>query len=318
MTRSFEVKTEDIDDINGNTKLNGYANGHANGLTNGHANGHANGHTNGYANGKSEKKKVVVDHRIDTSGHYEFGGPLGVTALMIGFPLLMWYMFIGATVYNGNLPLEPGMSYGEYFQHLYNLVYANAYPHAKAWAIYWTFFVFEGLCYLYMPGVYAYGKPLEHLGGKQLPYYCSAVPSFYLTIVLAVVLHFTGLFKLYTLIEEFGPLLSVAIISGFVVSIIAYPSALMRGAQHRMTGNHIYDFFMGAELNPRLLGWLDFKMFFEVRLPWFILFLLSLGTAALQLEKYGYVSGEVGFLLMAHFLYANACVKGEELIVTTW
>ena len=67
-----------------------------------------------------------------------------------------------------------------------------------------------------------------------------------------------------------------------------------------------------------MFGWLDFKMFFEVRLPWFMLYLISLSAAARQYEIYGYVSGEVAFLLMAHFLYANACGKGEEMIPTTW
>ena len=123
---------------------------------------------------------------------------------------------------------------------------------------------------------------------------------------------------MYVLLDEFGPIMSVAIFSGFLVSIVAYISAFFRGAQHRMTGYHVYDFFMGAELNPRMFGWLDFKMFFEVRLPWFILFLISLSAAARQYELYGYVSAEVCFLLMAHYLYANACSKGEEMIVTTW
>jgi delta24(24(1))-sterol reductase len=112
--------------------------------------------------------------------------------------------------------------------------------------------------------------------------------------------------------------MSVSIFSGFLVSIIAYISALARGAQHRMTGSHIYDFFMGAELNPRLFGWLDMKMFFMIRIPWFILFLLTLATALKQWEELGYVSGEVSFLVMAHFLYANACSKGEELSITSW
>ncbi|KAH9829515.1 sterol reductase/lamin B receptor [Teratosphaeria destructans] len=75
---------------------------------------------------------------------------------------------------------------------------------------------------------------------------------------------------------------------------------------------------MGAELNPRLFGWLDFKMFYEVRVPWFILFLTTASAAARQYEQYGYVTGEVLFLLMAHFLYANACCKGEEMIPPTW
>ncbi len=308
---------------------NGHAaNGHANGAA---TNGHANGGTNGSAGNGAAKKaddaaqKVVdgwevgKDPKIDYSGHFDFGGSFGVTAMMIGFPLLMYYMWIGATFYDGKFPTPaPGESSSEFFKHLGNLVYEHAFPSAYAWTIYWVFFIFEGACYCLLPGVWTYGKPLAHLGGKQLPYYCSAVSSFYTTFAILAILHLSGLFKLYTIIDEFGPIMSVAICSGFLVSIIAYFSALARGAQHRMTGYPLYDFFMGAELNPRLFGILDFKMFFEVRLPWYILLALSCGTAARQYEEYGYVSAEVWFLVMAHFLYANACSKGEECITTTW
>ncbi|KAK2070029.1 hypothetical protein P8C59_004564 [Phyllachora maydis] len=262
---------------------------------------------------------VTPDRKKDASAEYEFGGPWGTGAMMIGFPLLMYYMWIGATYYDGKLPLPAqDQSMREFGSHLVHLVGTGAFPHAKAWAMYWVFFVFEMLLYIWAPGVWGHGKPLAHLGGKQLAYYCSAYTSFYITFGLAFALHYTGLFKLYTIIDEFGPLLSVAILSGYMVSIIAYVSAFARGATHRMTGNHVYDFFMGAELNPRMFGILDFKMFFEVRLPWYILLMLSCGAAARQWERYGYVSGEVAFILMAHYLYANACSKGEELIITTW
>ncbi|KAK4943938.1 C-24(28) sterol reductase [Elasticomyces elasticus] len=292
------------------------------------ANGYANGTTNGHTNGKpkSKDRKVIdgweegSDPRIDLNPHFEFGGSWGVSVMMLGFPLLMYYMWIGATYYDGRFPTRSSSSetYSHFLRHLGQLAYEGAFPTLRAWIIYWSFFVFEGVCYLYMPGVYGKGKPLPSLGGKQLLYYCSGVSSFYFTIVLALFLHITGLFKLYTLIDLFGPLMSVAILSGFLVSFIAYFSAIYRDATHRMTGYPVYDFFMGAELNPRMFGWLDFKMFFEVRLPWFILFLVTLGAAARQYENEGYISGEVGFLLMAHFLYANACCKGEELIATTW
>jgi len=53
-------------------------------------------------------------------------------------------------------------------------------------------------------------------------------------------------------------------------------------------------------------------------MPWFILLGITCATAAKQYELYGYVSAEVMFLVMAHFLYANACAKGEECILTTW
>jgi delta24(24(1))-sterol reductase len=239
--------------------------------------------------------------------------------MMVGFPLLMYYMWIGATYYDGKFPTpDGGQSLSEFFNHLGHLAYTGAFPHLKAWAIYWSFVVVEGIFYLLMPGVYAEGKPLPHLGGQKLQYYCSGMWSLWSTLAITGALHYTGIFKLYTILDEFGPIMSVAILSGFLVSVVAYFSALYRGAEHRMTGSFLYDFFMGAELNPRLFGWLDFKMFFEVRLPWYILLLLSLGTAARQYEQFGYVSGEVGFLIMAHFLYANACSKGEGLITTTW
>jgi len=231
----------------------------------------------------------------------------------------MYYMWIGATYYNGQiLTKEKGESKLHFLLKLGDLVYGGAFPTLKAWIIYWGFLIFQAVCYLYLPGVTTRGKPLEHEGGKQLTYYCSGVWALYTTMALAAVLHVSGLFKLYTIIDEFGPLMSVAIISGFLVSIVAYVSALYRGVEHRMTGHHIYDFFMGAELNPRMFGLLDFKMFFEVRLPWYILFLCTCGAAARQYEQFGFVSGELGFLLMAHFLYANACSKAEEAIVTTW
>ena len=260
-----------------------------------------------------------LDHKIDYSGKFEFGGSWGVSVIMVGFTVLMYYMWIGATYYDGRLPLpEKGQSFQAFLNHLGNLVYRGAFPSLKAWAIYWVFFVVEMAFYCLLPGIYTYGKPLPFEGGKQLRYYCSGVWSFYTTIALSAVLHFTGVFHLYTILDEYGPLMSVAIISGWLVAFIAYFSALYRGAQHRMTGYPIYDFFMGAELNPRMFGILDLKLFFEVRLPWYILFGISCAAAARQYEQFGYVSGEVGFLTMAHFLYANACSKGEECIPPSW
>jgi Delta24(24(1))-sterol reductase len=314
------------------SKLNGEAmNGHS--TSNGSAsNGPA---INDYTKAKNlikeqelgafKNRKVVdgwcegLDPKVNYSGTVDFGGSFGVSAMMVGFPLLMYYMWIGATYYDGKFPTpEEDQSFIDFAKHMGDLVYTGAYPSLKAWTIYWSFGVFEMACYCLLPGIYTYGKPLPHEGGKQMKYYCSGVWSFYITILVVAALHFTDVFPLYTILDEFGPLMSVAIISGWLVSIVAYFSALYRGAQHRMTGYPIYDFFMGAELNPRMFGILDLKMFFEVRLPWYILFLVSCAAAARQYEQFGYVSGEVGFLVMAHFLYANACSKGEECIVNTW
>jgi len=306
-----------VDNSSRKQKTSRSPNGH---LANGHlANGRLPDGIKSIAPGVIDGWTEGMDPRVDYSGHMEFGGSWGVSAMMIGFPMLMYYMWIGATYYDGHFPIPlPDETVTSFLNRLGRIIYTGAFPSLKAWAMYWFFLAFEAACYLLLPGIYTKGKPLPHEGNKQLTYYCSAVWSLYTTLTLAAVLHITGIFKLYTIIDEFGPLLSVAIISGFLVSTIAYVSAIVRGATHRMTGYPVYDFFMGAELNPRMFGLFDVKMFVEVRLPWYILLLVTLGTAARQHELYGYVSGEVAFILMAHFLYTNACAKGEECIIPTW
>ncbi|KAL0929783.1 ergosterol biosynthesis ERG4/ERG24 family protein [Colletotrichum truncatum] len=272
-----------------------------------HTTVHPKQHANGVPKTKDEVNAPLVDGwkpgtdpKIDHSGEFEFGGPVGTTIMMVCFPILMWYMWIGAIHYNGSVPVRsPGQTWFEFAFELLNIIYESGFPHAKAWLWYWTYLVFEGACYCLLPGVWAYGKPLPHENGKQLPYYCNAYASLYFTLTVFALLHVTGIWPIYTVIDEFGPLLSVAILSAFIVSAIAYVSAIWRGKQHRMTGVFLYDFWMGAELNPRLFGILDLKMF----LMW---------------EEYGYVSAEVMFIVMAHYLYAHSCSKGEELIVTTW
>ena len=103
---------------------------------------------------------------------------------------------------------------------------------------------------------------------------------------------------------------------------------------------------MGTELNPRSFGdTLDWKMFAELRVSWVTLFLLTASAAAKQararrdsafflsqklgddflsaavaqsVTHYPYVSSASLLILAAHWLYANACQKGEACVPYTW
>lgn len=252
---------------------------------------------------------------------YDFGGPIGAFGMMTGFPLLMWYMWISAEFYGGYPALpSDGQSWKDFItQDLFGHFYNSGIPSFKTLFIFTTFIFIQGIFYLTLPGIWTKGQPLTHLNNRQLPYYCNAVWSFYTTVVGVLILNFTGLFHLTYILEHFGEIMTTAIFYGLVWSIFLYWYCLnVSGDYHRMTGNHIYDLFMGAPLNPRIGKYLDLKMFFEVRIPWFFLFFLSLALAISQYEKYGYVSPQACFVLYAHWLYANACAKGEELIVPTW
>lgn len=85
----------------------------------------------------------------------------------------------------------------------------------------------------------------------------------------------------------------------------------------KLSGNHVYDFFMGSILNPRI-GILDLKMFAEIRISWMLLFLITTANALKQLEEYGKISNSMIVIWVAQTLYTNACMKGEECIPTTW
>lgn len=250
---------------------------------------------------------------------WEFGGPAGALGMMLGFPLLMWYMWILAQFYGG-VPAWPteGQLWSNFGGDLWDIFCKYGVPTVGNVMAFVTFFLVQMVFYVTLPGVWTKGQPLAHLNDKQLPYYCNAIWSFYTLIVLSVALHVTGVFPITYWLDNFGGIMTTAIWLGMFLSVVLYIYCLRTGDYHRMTGNHIYDLFLGAPLNPRVGRYLDLKMFFEVRIPWFILFFLSLGLCFKQYEVYGKTLPQAFFMLYAHWLYANACSKGEELIVPTW
>lgn len=150
-----------------------------------------------------------------------------------------------------------------------------------------------------------------------MTYLCNGLSSWYLTLTLSAILHWTGLFRLTTIVDHFGELMTVAILWGFVMSGCVYGWSLLTKDTHRMSGYFLYDFFMGAPLNPRIAH-VDLKMWAEIRVPWPVLFYLSLSCLLKQYETYGTVTAPMCFMVLAHFLYANACQKGEECIPVSW
>lgn len=140
-----------------------------------------------------------------------------------------------------------------------------------------------------VPGYKQEGLPVPSLGYKTLMYNCNALWSIYITMITAAVLHYYNIFRLTEIINNYGHIMSVAMIYGFAVSFGVYFYTVATGNQIRMSGNFIYDVFMGACLNPRI-GPVDLKMWAEVRIPWVIVFFLAVSGGCHQYEKYGYVT----------------------------
>ncbi|KAH8108345.1 ERG4/ERG24 ergosterol biosynthesis protein [Phellopilus nigrolimitatus] len=259
-----------------------------------------------------------TDERLDKHENYEFGGPIGVTAMMIGFPILMYYLWICLWFYNGKLVYPTSLDDVQPFlARMWEHVRVDASPNAYGWKVYSGFFFFQLFIAFIIPGYQQEGLPVPSLGYKTLMYNCNALSCFYVTMISAAALHLTHTFRLTGIIDNYGHLMTVANIYGFLVSFGMYFWTVARGKQIRMSGNFFYDVFMGAMLNPRI-GSVDLKMWAEVRIPWNITFFLAVSGACKQYEKYGYVTPNMAFMCLATWLYVNACGKGEECIPQTW
>ena len=259
-----------------------------------------------------------IDKRLDNETLKEFGGSIGVAAIMIGSHAVVYYLWIAWSHYGGSLVYPASFSdVFPFFGRMWDHIATDAAPTWWAVKVYVGFLVMQALLAAFLPGLHIKGLPIPSQNNERLDYNCNGITAWYVTLVVVGVLHFSGVLPLGLISDNFGPLMTVAIISGNVVAIVIYVGAFVSNNTHRMSGSHPYDFFMGAWLNPRI-GRLDIKMWAEIRVAWIMLFLLTLSAAAKQYEMHGAVSTPMWFMVLAHFLYANACMKGEECIPTTW
>ncbi len=248
----------------------------------------------------------------------EFGGAPGALAIMIGSHALIYYLWVAQTHYGGALIGPTAVSdVAPFLRTLARHVAEGAAPTWTAAGLYFGFLGVQLLFAFVLPGVRVKGLPVPTEGGVQHEYLCNGAWSWYATLGLGAVLHTTGALPLQTFAQHLGPIVTVAVVFTNAVAVAAYAITVRRGKTTRMTGNVVYDFFMGAVLNPRV-GRVDLKFFTEIRASWMLLFLFTASAAAEQHAQTGRLSGSMIFLLVAHGLYTNAVMKGEECVPTTW
>lgn len=124
---------------------------------------------------------------------------------------------------------------------------------------------FHAALYLSHLGEVVPGLPLRT--GKKLNYNINGLNAFVICHALAFVLHYVGLINLGWIADMFFPLAIAAIIISTAGSVLLYVTSFRSGALLALggnTGNPIYDFWVGRELNPRT-GELDWKCMCELR-----------------------------------------------------
>lgn len=202
---------------------------------------------------KREKKEEKTEKK-SSSKHYEFGGPVGAFLLTLLLPTIIIVVNIACTKKSctvTHLPEIPtnGSSYYD----------VNASQSFGLWFVAQVVFAALPL------GRVKEGLPLS--SGKRLKYRCNGFLSLLLSAAAFGGLYYIQ-YPLTKILDAFLPLTVLVIALAFVISILLYiRSRYQHGnklaAAEGNTGNVLYDFFVGRELNPRIRSF-DFKIFIEV------------------------------------------------------
>ena len=129
----------------------------------------------------------------------EFGGVPGNLAMIIGLPLFTAYLFFAVRFNDGAVLPGPSANWEAFAEAMV--------PTWRAAVIYGVWFTFQALLQKYAPGREVLGAELPD--GGRLPYRMNGFFSLIVTFIAVGILHWSGVFNIRELHDQFGALISV-------------------------------------------------------------------------------------------------------------
>lgn len=238
---------------------------------------------------------------------------IGTLGILLFTPFMVFFFYVAVMHFGGSLT-EPAA-----------LILRGHMTLADFWALcpalsYQAFFIFGvwfalQLGFYYLPDILHAFLP-NYVGGacqgavtpagNQLTYQINGLQAWFLSHLLFVMATaLFGWFSASIIFDHWGSLLWVVNIVGYAVAIFAYIKAY-RFPSHpedrKFSGNFLYDFYMGVELNPRI-GDFDFKLFFNGRPGIVAWTLINISFAAAQYNLYGSVTNSMLIVNLLHAIY---------------
>ncbi|XP_065183875.1 delta(14)-sterol reductase TM7SF2-like [Sycon ciliatum] len=245
--------------------------------------------------------------------NFEFGGPMGALFTMISLPLVIMALY-GVCNPSTCSVADLGMAKIPALWSLFSW---------KALMIVDVWLAFHAFLYCLDIGWVQWGQPLRD--GSKLPYRISALQTFVITCVVFLGSVFYGdrvhlrINPVYVY-ENYLQLAFAATMVSLVLSIFLYAYSFRQGAmcaEGGNTGNMVYDFFIGRELNPRIGRMFDLKVFCELRPGLIAWVAINFCMAYTQYVNHGYVSNAMLLVNAFQFLYVLDGLASESAILTT-
>ncbi|KAK6181638.1 hypothetical protein SNE40_009458 [Patella caerulea] len=253
------------------------------------------------------KMSDIKDKAVEKTKNKEFGGPIGTFLLVLLLPTVVFLLNFACNKKRCTIMEIPKLPKSLSF--FFDL---------QATYIFLGWFAFQAALAVLPVGKLVEGQPLK--SGGRLKYRCNgffalivSIAAFGLGVYYKLPLDIVHakFFQIMTAATLFSVLLSIAL---YAKSLVVPKNKLAPGGN---TGNHIYDFFMGHELNPRI-GTFDLKFFCELRpglIGWVMFNLIFVYKAYLENNK----EFPPALTLAAAFqiFYVADALFAEEAILTT-
>ena len=258
--------------------------------------------------------------------HREFSGLPGALGIIFGLPLVVILLHLltneNYSIKGFNLDWE---AVKKQLPNSKDQLWALCFD-AQCWKVYLIWFVSTTFFDLILPGKHKKGVQLRD--GTHLAYNINgkSVSSAFVAVLIARLFLSPTYFvpELQFVYDHQLQLILVTVIFSFLLSVFVYIASFIPltsangvGTKERIlsvngnTGNPIYDFFIGRELNPRIGSW-DIKLFCELR-PGMLLWLaIDLACIHNQYHKYGSVSDSIVLVTALQAFYVFDGVLNEE------
>lgn len=257
----------------------------------------------------------------------EFNGVSGALLISIGLPIFT--VFLNQLIREDYfiIGIFENFQWAEIWNHIKPLSYYLT--NYQLWTYYLIWFISLAILSVILPGRNILGVELRD--GTKLPYKINGISmSSALILVLSFryVLTNGQLPELHFLYEHHIDICIVTTLFSIILSVYLYLTSfipLLRkngmNTNERImalggnTGNVIYDWFIGRELNPRI-GSLDLKLFCELRPGMFLWFLINLSCLHHYYLKYGHLNDALLLINILQGFYIFDGVLNEEGVLT--
>ncbi|KAM9111140.1 delta(14)-sterol reductase LBR isoform 1-T1 [Megaptera novaeangliae] len=237
----------------------------------------------------------------------EFGGVPGVFLITLGLPAFLFLLLLMCKQEEPSL-----LNFPPPLPALYDLW------ETRIFGAYLLWFFLQALLYLLPIGKVVEGTPLTD--GRRLKYRLNGVYAFILTSALVGASFFWDV-ELCYVYSHFLQCAFAATVFSVVLSVYLYARALKAPRDElspASSGNAVYDFFIGRELNPRI-GTFDLKYFCELRpglIGWVVINLVML-LAEMKLQNRTVPSLAMILVNSFQLLYVVDALWNEEALLTT-